>query len=96
MDWLGKCYCPSCEQALPGRLLVDDHVWLIRRCPEHGLFKTMLFESPSYFARAVTLAMPGVRQPGAWSSSSLSAAISDVSPALHRRQSREPNQQHRP
>src|ERR1700676_2616052 len=63
MDWLGKCFCPICEQALPGRLLVDDHVWLTRRCPEHGLVKTMLFESPNYFAKAVALGRPRARQP---------------------------------
>jgi uncharacterized radical SAM superfamily Fe-S cluster-containing enzyme len=63
MDWLGKCFCPICEQALPGRLLVDDHVWLTRRCPEHGLIKTMLFESPSYFGKAMAMSRTTGRQP---------------------------------
>lgn len=63
MEWLGHSFCPICEEALPGRLLIDDHVWLTRRCPEHGLVKTKLFESPDYFAKAVALSRPGPRQP---------------------------------
>ena len=63
MNWLGKCFCPICEQALPGRLLVDEHVWLIRRCPEHGSIKTFLFESPDYFAKAVAMSGATGQQP---------------------------------
>lgn len=56
-------YCPRCHEADPslssarrleGRLLVDDHVWLVRTCPEHGRITTMYEEDPqilSYLER---------------------------------------------
>lgn len=53
MQPLGKCFCPYCKQVLVGHIEVDDHVWLARRCPEHGQVRTILYWSPSYFQLAV-------------------------------------------
>ncbi len=49
----GKCFCPQCQALLDGRLLIDDHVWLSRRCPRHGEVRTMLYHSPGYLAKAL-------------------------------------------
>jgi uncharacterized radical SAM superfamily Fe-S cluster-containing enzyme len=54
MDQSGKCYCPFCQRALDGIVVVEDHVWLGRRCPEHGTVRTRLYNSPDYFAEALT------------------------------------------
>lgn len=48
-----KCYCPQCHTLLDGRLVIDDHVWLSRRCVRHGDVRTMLFHSPMYLAKAM-------------------------------------------
>lgn len=50
-----KCYCPHCHALLDGSVLVDEHVWLSRRCVRHGEVRTMLFHSPEYLAKALKM-----------------------------------------
>jgi 7,8-dihydro-6-hydroxymethylpterin dimethyltransferase len=56
MNTAGVCYCPDCVRKLDGRVTVDEHVWLVRHCPEHGRKKTMLFESPAFLSEALAIA----------------------------------------
>lgn len=48
-------YCPTCYETNPslhaasrldGRLVADDHVWLVRNCPDHGTIVTLYDEDP--------------------------------------------------
>jgi uncharacterized radical SAM superfamily Fe-S cluster-containing enzyme len=48
----GLCYCPISARDVVGRIVVDEHVWLVRQTPEYGLIKTILFNSPAFFVEA--------------------------------------------
>lgn len=52
-------YCPRCHEADPslaaaqrldGRLVADDHVWLMRTCQQHGTIVTLYDEDPEILA----------------------------------------------
>lgn len=64
MEASGLCYCPICLRELSGRLVLDEHVWLSRQCPEHGLVQTMLFDEPSFFTSAMNVAAASRLAPG--------------------------------
>lgn len=53
MEHYGKCYCPICCRDLVGRLEIDEHVWLVRQCPDHGIVRSMLFDTPSFLREAI-------------------------------------------
>lgn len=56
MEQFGRCHCPVCLRTLNGHLLIDEHVWLVRECPDHGLVRTMLFDDPGFLTAARDLA----------------------------------------
>jgi uncharacterized radical SAM superfamily Fe-S cluster-containing enzyme len=52
MEQTGRCFCPFCRRPLEGVVEVDEHVWLSRCCPDHGIVRTMLYRDPTYLAAA--------------------------------------------
>src|SRR5712691_4755963 len=62
MNLTGKSYCPFCLRELEGRLVLDEQVSLVRRCPEHGDQITPLFRSPEYLSKALIAHTAPVQQ----------------------------------
>ncbi len=68
-------FCPHCHDAYPDRPLEDvprlsgylsvaeDHVWLVRGCPEHGKVVTLYDEDPDILEYLEQWTAPTVARP---------------------------------
>jgi uncharacterized radical SAM superfamily Fe-S cluster-containing enzyme len=59
-----KSICPECLDVVPASRIVDNgKVYLVKSCPEHGLFKDIYWSSYGRYLRANKYARPGVQPP---------------------------------
>lgn len=54
--------CESCLQLVPAKILIEgEHVYYQKRCPDHGVQKTLVSTDAAYFQLAKTFLKPGDR-----------------------------------
>src|SRR3546814_6106482 len=54
--------CESCLQLVPAKILIEGgHVYYQKRCPSHGVQKTLVSTDAAYFQLAKTFLKPGDR-----------------------------------
>lgn len=41
--------CPTCYRQIPAEIAIGEHVWMIKRCPEHGPTLSMVERDPLWF-----------------------------------------------
>jgi len=50
-----KSLCPQCYKEIQAELAVGAHVWMVKECPEHGIFTGMVERDPRWYFECVKL-----------------------------------------
>jgi uncharacterized radical SAM superfamily Fe-S cluster-containing enzyme len=59
-----EALCPLCLKSLPATIEdIDNKVWMIRECPEHGLFETLIWHDAEHYRKFTAMAAPPVASP---------------------------------
>ena len=52
--------CETCLELVPAKILIeDDDVFYLKRCPEHGVQKTLISTDAAYYRRCRDYLKPG-------------------------------------